>query len=273
MTVKHLGHTDFEVLMKCFLKAFENYFVQMPTDHDFYRQRWKAAKVDFELSFGMFDGDTLVGFIINAIDERDGTKVAFNAGTGVLPSYRGQRIVKQIYNSAIPILKANGVKKCALEVITDNTIAIRSYESIGFVKEKHFLCFSGQLKLSQEALNISQVAYSDINWDEMPHQDLYAWDSHYAVLKESDYSYYQIRKGSSVESYIVIDHKSGYIAQCGVLEETNAAYQRLGSAIAKLSESVRINNVDERLETKIKAFKSFGLTNSINQFEMALHID
>ena len=101
MIVKHLGHTDFNTIMACFLSAFENYFVKMPTDPKYYKQRWKAAKVNFNLSYGMFDNDKLVGFIINAIDERYGEYIAFNTGTGVIPEYRGQKIVKSIYLNRI----------------------------------------------------------------------------------------------------------------------------------------------------------------------------
>ena len=70
MEVRHLGDMDFGTIMECFLVSFENYFVQMPTDHAYYKQRWKAAGVQYELSFGMFDGERLVGFILNAIDRR-----------------------------------------------------------------------------------------------------------------------------------------------------------------------------------------------------------
>ena len=107
MIITHLGHTDFNVIMECFLSSFEGYFVKMPTDYNYYKQRWKAAGVNFELSYGMFDDDKLVGFIIHAIDERGGALTAFNTGTGVIPDYRGKRIVKSIYNYAIPELLKN----------------------------------------------------------------------------------------------------------------------------------------------------------------------
>ena len=81
MIVKDLGKTDFDELFDCFLKAFENYLVQLPTDRDYFKERWKMAKVDFNLSYGMFEHKRLVGFIINAVDRRDGKLTAFNTGT------------------------------------------------------------------------------------------------------------------------------------------------------------------------------------------------
>ena len=92
MTVRNLANISFDELLSCFLAAFENYYVQMPTDKSYYKERWRLAKVDYNYSYGMFDKNKLVGFIIHAIDKRNGTLIAFNTGTGVLPSYRGKRL-------------------------------------------------------------------------------------------------------------------------------------------------------------------------------------
>ncbi len=54
MTVKNLSYTSFDELFNCFILAFEGYFVKMPAEKDYYKQRWAASKVDFNLSYGMF---------------------------------------------------------------------------------------------------------------------------------------------------------------------------------------------------------------------------
>ena len=89
MIVKNLEKIEFDIIVDCFLKSFENYYVKLPTDKNYYKNRWRLAKVDYALSYGMFDDEKLVGFIISAIDKRNGEKIAFNTGTGVLPEYRG----------------------------------------------------------------------------------------------------------------------------------------------------------------------------------------
>jgi hypothetical protein len=55
MKIKNLSNTSFDALLDCFLLAFENYYVQMPTDRNYYKKRWKAAKVNLSLSYGLFD--------------------------------------------------------------------------------------------------------------------------------------------------------------------------------------------------------------------------
>lgn len=130
MDIKSLENTDFEVIMNCFLKAFSNHFVDFPDDINYFKNRWKLSKVDFSLSYGMFYKDELVGFILNAIDTRNGIRTAYNAGTGVVPKQRGKKITKTLYEHALPILKKEGVEMCLLEVITMNEVAIHSYETL-----------------------------------------------------------------------------------------------------------------------------------------------
>jgi len=55
MTVKNLDKIEFDELLDCFLKALEGYFVKKTTDPNYYRERWRMAKVDSRLSYGMFD--------------------------------------------------------------------------------------------------------------------------------------------------------------------------------------------------------------------------
>jgi len=149
LLVQKLENIEFDIIVDCFLKSFANYFVDIPSDKNYYKERWKIAKVNYGLSYGMFDGEKLVGFILNAIDERNCVKIAFNTGTGVLPEYRGKRIVKSIYDYAIPDLKNNGVSKCSLEVIIENTKAVNIYKRIGFDICKTFNCFSGDITKSK----------------------------------------------------------------------------------------------------------------------------
>ena len=271
MIVRHLGDTSFNEIMECFLKAFENYFVKMPTDHEFYLQRWKAAKVRYDLSYGMFDDDRLVGFIIHAIDNRHGDYIAFNTGTGVLPEYRGQHIVKSMYEYAKPKLKAHGITKCALEVITENTIAIKAYKRIRFEICKRIECFQGTISAETfSALDIREQGYEAIDWTQMPNQESYSWDNHYKSLNQTGYKCYEVFNDSHLESYFVINSERAYLAQFEVLNQNEHAWSRLFYAISSISKSIKINNIDDRLTEKLKAVEHAGLSNSVNQFEMEM---
>ncbi len=273
MEIKHLGHTAFNDIIECFLKAFENYFVKMPTDYNYYRQRWKAAKVRFDLSYGMFDNGKLVGFIINAIDKRDGEYIAFNTGTGVIPEYRGRKIVRSIYDYAIPNLIENGITKCSLEVITENNRAIKSYENIGFKIFKHYKCFNGTILTENGAdIRLKEVSYKDVNWGLIPNQKYYSWDNHKNSLEHGNYKYVQVINKNEVEAFFVINPENGYLAQFEMFTETDLSWSILFKGIKTFSKIIKINNIDDRLNSKLEAVQSIGLVNSINQYEMELNI-
>ncbi|NRB62825.1 MAG: GNAT family N-acetyltransferase [Saprospiraceae bacterium] len=273
MKVKKLGDITFELIIDCFLKSFENYYVEVPSDKNYYKKRWEIAKVDFTLSYGMFDGENIVGFIIHAIDNRHGKKIAFNTGTGVIPEYRGKRIVQAIYDFAIPDLKMNGITQCALEVIIENHKAIKSYQRVGFEICKTYNCFSGAIPLStNEEIELQRVGYNDFDWEKLPNQDLYSWDFNSKVIKNGDYEYYQLIRKGIVESYFVINPNNKYLAQFDVLEKNEGCWHRLFKGIKSISNTIRIINIDTRLTHKIDFVHSIGLSNTVNQYEMNMNI-
>lgn len=272
MKVTSLADTAFDQIIECFLASFENYFVELPTDKDYYKKRWAMAKVDLALSYGMFDQDKLVGFIINAVDQRNGERIAFNTGTGVLPAYRGNKITKWIYRHALVDLKRNGISKCALEVIKENVIAIKSYESIGFKITRNYKCFKGQLNVQGPALDDPfRLEKAQPNWDDLLQLDLYSWDNQKETIARGNYDYFQVWNKDTPESYFIIDSETGYIAQFDSFSPTKDSWDRLFLSIQSISETIKINNVDESLEQKISFLNQLGLTNTVDQYQMELN--
>lgn len=273
MIVQSLGNTNTDEIIDCFLQAFENYFVEMPTDHDYYKQRWNTSGVRLDLSYGMFDNDILVGFIINAIDKRKRHLIAYNAGTGVIPEYRGKKMIKSIYEYAISELIKKGVSKCVLEVITENRYAIKSYESIGFKICKQYKCFNGTISTQYNTdVRLKEVLHQDMNWGSINDQELCSWDYHRNSLKNGRYRYFQIFKNNVIESYFVIGHDNKSVAQLDVYDNNQTSWSRLFQGIKTISESIKINNIDDRLNAKIAAIEYSGLKNNIDQFEMELYL-
>lgn len=273
MTVKKLSNTSFDDLLDCFLLAFDNYFVKMPTDPNYYKKRWKAAKVDFNLSYGMFDGEKLVGFIIHAIDNRFGKLTAFNTGTGVIPAYRGKRIVKSIYAFALKDLQENGIEKSTLEVIRENEAAVRAYKGVGFKIQKKFECYAGDIHLADDTpCELKEVALKDVNWEGLPNQQFQSWDFQKETILEGDYTFFHVLKDNVPESFFIINPQSHRLAQLDLLNTENEGWERLFSAIKLISGTVSIINVDDHLADKVKHLRLVGLKNTVNQYEMELTI-
>jgi len=273
MQVKKLEEVNFSIIMECFLKAFENYFVKMPTEHSYYKDRWKMAGVRLDLSYGMFDNNKLVGFIINAIGKHNGKFVAFNTGTGVLPKYRGRNIVKLLYQCAIPDLQKNGISECRLEVIKDNLRAIKAYESIGFRITKFYKCYSGDIMIPPKTSNykLKKVEHNYFDWNALQ-QSTYSWDNSYTTVAKGKYKYYVVLVDGEEDSYFIINQKNGYIAQFNVLRNTRSNWIKLFAAIQSVSKTIKINNVDEKLIDKVTALEEVGLTNTVDQYEMELFL-
>lgn len=273
MTVDHLNDTPFEDIVRCFLSAFENYYVPMPSDPEYYRQRWAAARVDYALSFGMFDNGILVGFIIHAIDERQGQLTAYNTGTGVIPQYRGQKITSKIYQHAIPHLVKKGITRCTLEVVTKNDKAINAYHSAGFTVIKNYLCYEGTINITSTAHQyVREIALTDVDWSTLPNQNHYSWDFQKETIINSDYRFYEVYHNDVLESFFILNSEKRMVAQLDVFTLDPHAWNRLLSAIKGYASSIRVINIEERLQSKIQALIAAGFDNTINQFEMAMDI-
>lgn len=273
MEIKHLGNTDIETIVECMTESFQNYFVKIPSDVDFWVKRYNAARVDYNLSFGAFDGEKLVAFIIQGIDNHNGEKTAFNTGTGVLEAYRGQKLVDQIYSYALPILRENGITKCMLEVIDKNDIAVRVYERIGFKKDRFLRCFKGEIKDIESETTVDEIDISTLKDSIVQYQSFYAWDSTLdSIIKGRDmFKSYLIKDSSESElGYFVINKFNNSLIQIEAYQPQD--WGRVISATKKIIPSIRINNVDDLREDCINALNVAGLENHVNQFEMFFHI-
>ena len=276
MQVKSLSHTKFADIVESFNEAFADYSVKMPESTDFWEKRWRAARVDYNLSYGMFEEEKIVGFIINGIDFKKKKLTAFNSGTGVIAKYRGRRIVKQLYDFAIPKLIEKGVEICALEVISTNNKAIKAYQSVGFKITKTLKCFSGTLNVNDfENISTLKIPIKKINWVKLPNQEFYSWDfqkSGIEILKDK-FAYFDVFENKKKIGYFILNPKSGTIAQFDLaVENSEHNWLKLFSAIKNIAPIIKINNIDDRQHTKIIVAEKVGLANTIDQFEMEYFI-
>ncbi len=273
MEVTNLSNIPFEGILDCFLSSFQDYHIKIPTDKKYHKQRWDAAKVNFSLSYGMFDNEKLVGFIIHAVDKRFGIQTAFNTATGVIPEYRGRRIVKSIYDFAIIDLRKHGIERSILEVITENEKAIKAYKGVGFEICKEYKCYAGRIKGGREPqVKLRKMSAIDYNWEKLPNQQLYSWDFQRETIIADNYDLYEVIKDNTPESYFVVHPEKHYLAQFDIFNTDKKSWGRLFDGIGQVVDEVKIINVDKRLTDKIDFIRSLELQNIINQYEMELKI-
>ena len=139
---QHLAVEDFPQAHATMVEAFADYQVDMSymTSERSWLRNLKSG-VRYDSSVGAFDGEKLVGVTFVGLDDWKGEKAAFDAGTGIVPGYRGQGIAKAMFEFILPGLRDRGVSKFLLEVLQPNKAAIRAYTKTGFTISREFACY------------------------------------------------------------------------------------------------------------------------------------
>jgi ribosomal protein S18 acetylase RimI-like enzyme len=94
----------------------------------------RLAQSDDRCFFGAFQDERLIGIVrLSRYDAPNEKHRAYLAGLYVLPHFRrsgcGRALVKQALNRAVTL---SGIRRINLTVVTQQTAAIRLYESLGF---------------------------------------------------------------------------------------------------------------------------------------------
>lgn len=273
MNISNLQETPISEIVDCITDSFTNYFVPMPAEVDYWTNRFKSARVDFALSYGMFNEGKLIGFIINGVDRLNGELIAFNTGTGVASKSRGQQITDQLYAFAIPHLKEKGITRCKLEVIQKNEIAVHVYERIGFSITRTLKCFKGSFQPSDANVLTEEVPYSDVTAIARNFDHHYSWENCVNAIELSDnvYKTYKVTDDQKNEiGFFVVNPYNAYIPQLEITTNNTSDWSRLLPAIGKVSPSAKIINIPEERTDMIKALLAAGLENHIDQHEMEM---
>jgi ribosomal protein S18 acetylase RimI-like enzyme len=116
-----------------FTEAFADYAMSsMGLTEERLLLRMEKNAVDYDLSVGAYDGDRMVGFTLLGVDSWGGAMTAYDAGTGIVPAFRGQGLAQRMFDHALPALRDRGVERFSLEVLQQNEPAIRAYRKSGF---------------------------------------------------------------------------------------------------------------------------------------------
>lgn len=267
-------------LTACFNEAFSDYFMKFNATESYLEERWKGAGIDFSLSTGVMDDGKLVGFIVNGVRDWNGLKTAFNGGTGVVPSHRGNGLTEKMYQFLAPKFSENGIQALTLEVIQENELAIHVYEKVGLKIRRGLYCYGGELKVKAPKITQGVVFKKLITpaWDTF--SSFYdmepAWENKNVAIKtcEELYSFYGVEKNNELIASAIIKDKNLYISQFGVHPDyrTQGVGTFLFSHLSILYPSLKIINIDASSLGVIKFIESVGLKNSVNQYEMVSYL-
>jgi ribosomal protein S18 acetylase RimI-like enzyme len=153
-----LDRVDRGQLHDTFQEAFADYAVDMSSlTEELLTIRFTKNAVDWRASVGAFAGERMIGFTMIAIDDWQGRLTAFDAATGIVPGHRGRGLAREMFEWALPGLRARGVERFVLEVLADNEPAIRAYEKTGFAIRRRLSCFGLRLAAARRRLSAPET--------------------------------------------------------------------------------------------------------------------
>ncbi|MCO4293478.1 GNAT family N-acetyltransferase [Solitalea sp. MAHUQ-68] len=151
MELKTLESIPLATILETFNYAFSDYLVKLQLSKQQLMNKMESEGIELNYSVGMFDGDNMVGFILHAPGNWLGKPTVYNAGTGVIPTYRGKAITQKMYQYIIPKLKEKGINQHLLEYVEGNTFAKRIYEQVGFKPNRELDCLKGKINTKVSA--------------------------------------------------------------------------------------------------------------------------
>lgn len=276
MEIKSLENTPIPEIVLTLNFAFSDYFIPINFTEEYVNERWTASGVDYSLSFGVFDGDKLVGFIVHAINYYGETKVAYNASTGVIPSHRRQGLLTKLYSKAISALQENGIQKSTLECITKNERAILAYQKVGFNIDRQYKLYKLDWEQVQIKSELKIKTTADFSFEDFKHLHNY-----FPSIENQDHCLEKYKENlisivvfdvNEIVAYLIFHKDSKRIHRLGAKDNNwNVFGEILFSGLP--TGNYNIINVDTVNENIHSFFKKMNFDNYIDQYDMSFDFD
>ncbi len=269
-----LSDEDSDSLYDCFLAAFADYEVDLRMSREEFQQRLVRDNVRLKMSAGAFDGERMIGFCINGAGEWQGKWTAYDAGTGVIPAYRGRGVAKELFAFLEPRFKDVGIVQYLLEVLTSNVRAATLYRKLGFQDTRRLAVFRSEtpIEKSKEVAirNVEEpdwILYQSF-WDSYP-----SWQNSVEAVERigNERIIVEARVDGECVGYGVMFRPAASSMQLAVAREQRR--RGLGSAILSALEHevpgrLKINNIDQQLTPALAFYEANGYKQVLSQYEM-----
>lgn len=255
--------------------AFSDYAVPLFFTSKDFGNMLHRLHIDLKDCLGVEDNGQLVALILKGKQQINGQTCYYNAGTGVIPSFRGNGLTVKMYHRFICDAQKG---KAILEVLTDNMPAIKSYKKVGYTQKRVFNCFKGTVANIQLPETILVKEDTSLDFDQLEQARAFApcWQKSTIYLKRDKVS-------KNISFFDKNDTKIGiaiYKIDGGInYFFIHKNYRRQGYGKLLLSEiqkrvdsDIRYINVDTTYKPLNNLLHAAGLTIHTTQFEMELAI-
>ncbi len=280
MEIITLENTDLQSILNILNEVFADYVIPLQLTVEQLEQKIAAENIQLNLSIGVVSAGKLVGLMLHAINLIDGEISVYNAGTGVVPEYRGKGIVANMYRFLLPKLQELGVKAMLLEVILGNDSAIRAYEKMGYRVNRTLDSFKGVVEAAADNKNLEVRELLNLDWDYL--KALWtASPSWQASAQALDNSRERLSVLGAYEGGELVGYVAFYASIARIQQLAVAPNQRRKGVATKLIEAMKtvvgtselaINNVDQQAQDVVAFLQKMGLSYRLSQFEMIKHL-
>ncbi len=278
--IKTLEHTTPEKIVEVFNESFSDYIVPLKLSPEQLHNKMQNDGIQLRFSAGAFEGEKLIGFILHGYDVVNNKPLIYNAGTGVIPLHRGQKLTSELYNFILPILRSQGVSKIQLEVITGNLPAIRTYQNTGFQITRTLNCYKGTLNTEQTAGDLRIQALQRYDWDTIRSfwDWLPSWQNSITAVENlrHDNVAYGIFTNENLLGYIIYNPLSKRVQQFAVHRQhrrKGIGRQLFHYISHNFEKDIAVINVEDGSVDTDRFLTSIGLNIYVKQYEMELRID
>ncbi len=275
MTVKTLVDIDVPQIAVAINQSFSDYIVPFQLNAEQLQYKIIQEDVNLDLSVGVFDNDALVGLMLHGLRKNNDNLVAYNAATGVIPTYRGKGLVGKMYDFLVPKLQELQVQKMVLEVIEGNEPAIKAYEKMGYNISRKLVCFSGTANVDEAHKEISIKEASAFQWNKwLSFCDIQpSWQNAIQSVENSKTicKVLEAYLDDELVGYLIYNPNSKKVHQFAV----SPSNRQKGIATAlfshlqqSLNGEIYVYNIDASSQACTSFLKELGLKEKVNQLEM-----
>jgi ribosomal protein S18 acetylase RimI-like enzyme len=276
--LKTLDGTAIPDILTAFNEAFSDYFIKLQLTEETIASKFRSENIDLRLSVGAFDNNRLVGFILHGYDVLHGVRTVYNAGTGVVPGFRGKAITKSLYDYCIPLLKTKGINTHLLEVIDNNYPAIKIYEQIGFKKIRTLDAFKCQQAISaSDSVTIKEIKELTEAVEAFGSAKPSWQNSMESINRDiENHSLIGAFRANELIAYAAFAPATGRVRQCAV----HPAHRRKGVGKSlfhymmetSVANELLITNVDNACTDGILFLEAIGFNRILRLYEMKMEV-
>jgi len=278
VTLQTLEDISMEALLAAFNYSFSDYIIPFCLTKEQLEEKIKHDGIKLEFSAGAFENNQLIAFLLHGYEVVDNLKIAYNAGTGVIPTKRGNNLTARLYEYILPIFQKKNIDKVLLEVITTNEPAIKIYKNVGFKITRQLNCFKGTINTSNTNSGF-EIRKSEVLYDWQKLCSFWSWkpswrNSIMAVekLKRSTV-FIGIYENEKLLGYSIYSPKTKKIHQLSI--DKNHRRQGVGQELlafiaANYEKEISFINIDHNSKETSQFMKATGMKIFIKQYEMEL---